>query len=63
MVFFFLTHRGNWTLKPVERFENIYEKYFFIVRVVRYWYRLAREVVQLPSLEVFKRHEGRVQVM
>ncbi|KFO10249.1 hypothetical protein N312_03523, partial [Balearica regulorum gibbericeps] len=29
-------------------------KKFFPVRVVRHWYRLAREAVDAPSLEVFK---------
>jgi len=37
-------------------FDWILEKNIFTERVLKHWNRLSREVMESPSLEVFKRH-------
>ena len=47
-------NRGNGHKLKHERFLLNIRKHFFTVRMTEHWYRLPREVMDSPTLEVLK---------
>ena len=52
--------RGNGHKLKHRKLQLNTRKNFFTLRVMEHWHRLPREVVESPSLEIFKTHLDKV---
>jgi len=52
--------RGNGHKLKQRKFQLKMRKNFFPLRVTEHWHRLPRDVVESPSLEIFKTHLDKV---
>ena len=50
----------QWAQTETQEIPSEIRKHFFTVREVKHWHRLPGEIVESPSLEIFKSHRDMV---